>query len=120
LIHGPIWVGMTIQWGMSFFALLITTTMIVFNTHGKRLTTWLFISGLSMMIGVLAMRWNVVIGGQELSKTMKGLLTFYPEVFGRESLMTVAILFTCPFVVLWLATKLLPPWYDGETAKHAT
>jgi len=119
LIHGPIWVGMTIQWGMSFFALFITTTMIVFNTHGKRLVTWLFISGLSMMLGVLAMRWNVVIGGQELSKTMKGLLTFYPEVIGRESLLTVAILFTCPFVVLWLATKLLPPWYDGEAAKHA-
>jgi predicted membrane protein len=118
LIHGPIWVGMTIQWGMSFFALFLTTMMIVFNTHGKRLVTWLFISGLSMMIGVLAMRWNVVIGGQELSKTMKGLLTFYPEVVGRESLLTVAVLFTCPFVVLWLATKLLPPWYEGEAAKH--
>src|SRR5450759_639481 len=110
LIAGPIWAGMYIQWGMSTFALLVTSALLVFNTHGKRLVTWLFLSGLAMMIGVLAMRWNVVIGGQELSKTMKGLLTFYPEMFGRESLFTVLIISICPYVTLWLVTKLLPPW----------
>ncbi len=116
LIAGPIWVGMYIQWGLSFFALFVTSALLLFDVHGKRLVTWLFISGLSMMLGVLAMRWNVVIGGQELSKTMKGLLTFYPEMFGRESMLTVLIIFTCPFVVLWLATQLLPPW--NTAAEH--
>lgn len=110
LIAGPIWVGMYIQWGMSLFALLVTSALMLLNVHGKRLVTWLFLSGLAMMIGVLAMRWNVVIGGQELSKTMKGLLTFYPEMFGRESLLTVLIISICPYVTLWLVTKLLPPW----------
>jgi len=62
----------------------------------------------------LAMRWNVVIGGQELSKTMRGLLTFYPETHGRESLITVACLFTAPFVTLYLAQKLLPTVWEGE------
>lgn len=116
LIKGPIWAGMSIQWAMSFFALVVTTGLLVFNTHGKRLVTWLFLSGLAMMIGVLAMRWNVVIGGQELSKTMKGLLTFYPEMFGRESLFVVLIITICPYVMLWLVTKLLPPWADGKQA----
>ncbi len=116
LIAGPIWVGMYIQWGLSFFALFVTSALLLFDVHGKRLVTWLFISGLSMILGVLAMRWNVVIGGQELSKTMKGLLTFYPEMFGRESMLTVLIIFTCPFVVLWLATQLLPPW--NTAAEH--
>ena len=114
LIKGPIWVGIYIQWGMSLFALLVTSVMFAFGTKGKRLDTWLFISALAMMISVLAMRWNVVIGGQELSKTMKGLLTFYPEMFGRESMSVVAVIFVCPYVVLWLATKLLPPWADGK------
>ena len=67
-----------------------------------------------MMVGVLAMRWNVVIGGQELSKTMRGLMTYHPEVFGRESLFTVSMLFTAPFVVLYLAQKLLPTVWEGE------
>ena len=112
LIEGPIWAGMTIQWAMSIFVLTVTSALLIFNTHGRRLVAWLFLSGLAMMIGVLAMRWNVVIGGQELSKTMKGLLTFYPELFGRESLFVVAIISICPYVLLWLMTKLLPPWED--------
>jgi Ni/Fe-hydrogenase subunit HybB-like protein len=118
LIAGPIWVGMYLQWGLSLFALVVTSTLLLFDVHGKRLVTWLFASGLAMMLGVLAMRWNVVIGGQELSKTMKGLLTFYPEMFGRESLFTVLIISICPYVVLWLMSKLLPPW-NQESASES-
>jgi Ni/Fe-hydrogenase subunit HybB-like protein len=116
LITGPIWAGMSIQWAMSVFVLAVTSALLLYNVHGQRLVNWLFLSGLAMMIGVLAMRWNVVIGGQELSKTMKGLLTYYPEMFGRESLFTVLIISICPYVTLWLATKLLPPWEDGKKA----
>lgn len=114
LISGPIQYGMTLQWGGSIIALVITSVLMIKGTTGKRLVTWLFISGLSMMIGVLAMRWNVVIGGQELSKTMRGLLTFHPEAYGRESLVTVATLFTAPFVTLYLAQKLLPTVWEGD------
>lgn len=120
LIAGPIWVGMYIQWGMSLFALLVTSILMLFDVHGKRLVIWLFASGLAMMIGVLAMRWNVVIGGQELSKTMKGLLTFYPELFGRESLFTVLIISICPYLTLWLVTKVLPPWKDNMLYANAS
>ena len=104
LIVGPIWAGMTIQWAMSLFVLAVTSALLFYNVHGERLVNWLFMAGLAMMIGVLAMRWNVVIGGQELSKTMKGLLTYYPEMFGRESLFTV--------LIIWLVAKLLPPWEE--------
>jgi Ni/Fe-hydrogenase subunit HybB-like protein len=114
LIVGPIWVGMSIQWAMSIFVLIATAALLIYDVHGKHLVNWLFMSGLAMMIGVLAMRWNVVIGGQELSKTMRGLLTYYPEMFGRESLFTVLIISICPYVTLWLVTKLLPPWEDSQ------
>ena len=110
LIMGPIWAGMSIQWGMSLFVLAVTSGLLLYNVHGERLVKWLFAAGLAMMIGVLAMRWNVVIGGQELSKTMKGLLTYYPEIFGRESLSVVALISFMPYFTLWLATKFLPPW----------
>jgi Ni/Fe-hydrogenase subunit HybB-like protein len=114
LIQGPIMIPMIIQWGGSFLALAITSLMMLNVPKGKKLVWGLFISGLAMMIGVLAMRWNVVIGGQELSKTMRGLVTFHPEVFGRESLFTVAMLFTGPFVTLYLAQKFLPTVWEGE------
>ena len=62
------------------------------------------------VIAVLAMRWNVVIGGQELSKTMKGLLTYRPELLGREGILTCLLLLAGPFVALWVLARLLPPW----------
>jgi len=120
LIAGPIWIGMSIQWGLSAVALVILSTMMVLQTEGKKLVIWLFICAFALMLAVLAMRWNVVIGGQELSKTMKGLLTYYPTFWGRESLLTVIILFSSPFITLYLATQLLPPWDDKKShAAHA-
>ena len=110
LIEGPIRYGMMIQWGGSLIVLALLTVLIVFRVEGKALVRGLVISGLGMMIAVLAMRWNVVIGGQELSKTMKGLLVYYPEILSHEGLVAVAIVFTCPFVVLWLITRFLSPW----------
>ena len=118
LIEGPIWAGMVIQWAMSVFVLAVTSSLMIFDVHGKRLVNWLFMCGLAIMIGVLAMRWNVVIGGQELSKTMKGLLTFTPELFGRESLFTVLMISICPYVLLWGVTKLLPPWNEKIEYGH--
>jgi predicted membrane protein len=110
LIEGPIRYGMLIQWGGSLIVLALLTVLIVFRVEGKALVRGLVISGVGMMIAVLAMRWNVVIGGQELSKTMKGLLVYYPEILSHEGLVAVAIVFTCPFVVLWLITRFLSPW----------
>ena len=110
LIEGPIWYGMLIQWIGSLAVLGILTVLIVFKVQGKRLISGMMVSGVGMMIAVLAMRWNVVIGGQELSKTMKGLLVYYPEILSHEGLLAVAIVFTCPFIVLWLITRFLSPW----------
>ena len=118
LIKGPIWAGMSIQWGLSLFALVALSVMMIKQPKGKTLVNWLFACGLAMMIAVLAMRWNVVIGGQELSKTMKGLLTYYPQVVGRESLLVVLLLFISPFVTLNVATQFLPPWLDKKSHPH--
>jgi Ni/Fe-hydrogenase subunit HybB-like protein len=118
LIKGPIWAGMSIQWGLSFFSLIVLSSMMIKNPQGKKFVNWMFICGLSLMLAVLAMRWNVVIGGQELSKTMKGLLTYYPQLVGRESLLTVLLLFIGPFVTLYLATQFLPPWEDAKSHPH--
>lgn len=110
LIEGPIRYGMFIQWGFSLTVLTALSYLILSQARGHILARGMFASGLGMMLGVLAMRWNVVIGGQELSKTMKGLLTYYPEIWGHEGLLAVLFIFLCPFIVLWLVTRFLPPW----------
>ncbi|MGV8934722.1 MAG: NrfD/PsrC family molybdoenzyme membrane anchor subunit [Gallionellaceae bacterium] len=118
LITGPIWAGMSIQWGLSVISLVILSALMILKPKGKVLVNWLFFCGLAMMVAVLAMRWNVVIGGQELSKTMKGLLTYHPKIVGRESLLTVLLLFISPFITLYLATQFLPPWFDKKSHPH--
>jgi Ni/Fe-hydrogenase subunit HybB-like protein len=110
LVSGPISVSLLIQLFGSGVALVVLTILIAFKVRGRPFVVWLTMAAALLLIAVLAMRWNVVIGGQELSKTMKGLLTYEPEVFGREGIVTALFLLTCPFLALWIATRLLPPW----------
>jgi len=58
------------------------------------------------------MRFNVVIGGQEISKTGKGLLTFPWVIFGREGVLAAAGVLIAPFILLLVVVRLLPPWED--------
>jgi Ni/Fe-hydrogenase subunit HybB-like protein len=72
-------------------------------------TRYYFILAILVQLGVFAMRWNVVIGGQLSSKSFQGLLPFHPEVVGKESLLTFGIILCLPFVILYVLTKLLSP-----------
>jgi Ni/Fe-hydrogenase subunit HybB-like protein len=65
-------------------------------------------SALLLLLQVLAMRWNVVIGGQLLSKSMRGYTTYMPGVFDKEGLIVAAIIFTVPFLLLRLADAVVP------------
>jgi Ni/Fe-hydrogenase subunit HybB-like protein len=62
------------------------------------------------MIGIFAMRWNVVIGGQLFSKSFLGY-TSYKMVFAtREGLLPAILLMILPFVIFYVLVNLLPPW----------
>jgi Ni/Fe-hydrogenase subunit HybB-like protein len=59
-------------------------------------------------VGILSMRWNVVIGGQMFSKSFRGLMAYKMELTGMESLMTAIVLFSLPFIILTVLHHLLP------------
>ncbi len=73
------------------------------------------ISGSLALISVLAMRWNVVIGGQLFSKSFLGYTTYKIELVTREGLLVSIGLLILPFCFLWILLKLLPPWSDEGT-----
>jgi Ni/Fe-hydrogenase subunit HybB-like protein len=115
LVAGPLWFSFVwLQVGCSLVAFFILTYIIWRGTQDRQLVVGLTISAVLMLFAVLAMRWNVVIGGQELSKTMHGLLYFYPSFLGREGILATTIVFALPFGVLWVLTRLLPPWVRSE------
>ena len=66
-------------------------------------------SAILTLIGIFAMRWNVVIGGQLFSKSFLGYTTYKMGFATREGLLPALILTALPFAILWVLVKLLPP-----------
>jgi len=67
------------------------------------------LSAALILFGVLAMRWNVVIGGQLFSKSLRGFTTYKMELAGHEGwLMSIALL-VLPFIILGVLVKLFLP-----------
>jgi predicted membrane protein len=72
---------------------------------------WIYgIAGTLTLIGIFAMRWNVVIGGQLFSKSFLGYTTYKMEWATREGVLPAALLLILPFVILAVLIRLLPPW----------
>ena len=66
----------------------------------------IFGSAVMILVGVLAMRWNVVIGGQLFSKSLRGVMGYKLEFAGVEGWLMGAILLSLPFVILTVLVKL--------------
>jgi Ni/Fe-hydrogenase subunit HybB-like protein len=71
------------------------------------------VSGVLTLIGIFAMRWNVVIGGQLFSKSFLGYTTYKMGFATREGLLPALVLMVLPLVILWVLVRLLPPWGHG-------
>lgn len=67
-------------------------------------------------VGIFSIRWNVVMGGQLFSKSLRGLTVYKVELFGAEGLAIAAALLALPFAILWVLVKILPPWSDAPSA----
>ena len=76
------------------------------------------VAGCLTLIGIFAMRWNVVIGGQLFSKSFLGYTTYKMGLVTREGLLVAIALTLLPLLFLWALVKLLPPWPD-ESAPAA-
>ena len=72
------------------------------------------LSAVLALIGIFAMRWNVVIGGQLFSKSFLGYTSYKMEFAAREGLLPAVGLMILPFLIVLALVKLLPPWAKGE------
>jgi predicted membrane protein len=70
------------------------------------------LAGSCTLIGIFAMRWNVVIGGQLFSKSFLGYTTYKMGFVTREGLAPAIFLVILPFIILYVLIKLFPPWYE--------
>jgi len=104
-----IWVGTLVPLG------LLAATQL-FRMREKLRRGIYFGAGLLTLIGIFAMRWNVVIGGQLFSKSYLGYTTYKLQFATREGLLSAVLLMILPFVILWGLVRWLPPWEGKQKA----
>ncbi len=67
-----------------------------------------------LLLQVFIMRWNVVIGGQLMSKSARGYTVFHPEWLDKEGILTVIVVMLIPFVILFILGKIFPFWTEEQ------
>ena len=117
-VKGPLIVPFFIlQFGVgSVLPLLVITFMIWRGITGNALIAGITACAILVLLSVLMMRWNVVIGGQEISKTGRGLLAYHPTILGREGLLAAGVVLTIPVILLLVMVRLFPPWIEDTTS----
>ncbi|MFH1571490.1 MAG: NrfD/PsrC family molybdoenzyme membrane anchor subunit [Gemmatimonadota bacterium] len=80
----------------------------------RRMMYW----GVAILIqlGIFSTRWNVVIGGQLFSKSLRGLTVYKMELLGVEGLLMAGFLLVLPLAILGVLIAVLPPWPDREVS----
>jgi Ni/Fe-hydrogenase subunit HybB-like protein len=95
---------------------LLAATQLWRFTEARRRAMYVTACSLTM-VGIFAMRWNVVIGGQLFSKSFLGYTSYKVEFAAREGLLTAIALMILPLVIFVVLVKLLPPWTERAISK---
>ena len=74
---------------------------------------WGTLSSVILLIQVYSMRWNVVVGGQMVSKSGRGFVFYHPQFFEKEGILPVIILLILPVITLFILSKIFPLWEKG-------
>ena len=94
--------------------ILVVARLRHFNDEMRKMLY--FVSVILIQLGIFSTRWNVVVGGQLFSKSLRGLMTYKMEITGMEGLLMAIALLAAPFVILAILIHLLPPRRLSETA----
>jgi Ni/Fe-hydrogenase subunit HybB-like protein len=99
--------------------LLLALTQLVKLSAAKRKAIYASVC-VMILVGIFAMRWNVVIGGQLFSKSFLGYTTYKVQFAAREGLLPATGLMALPFVIFLVLVKLLPPWEEPGVSHQAS
>lgn len=110
LIAGPLWITyVVIQLlicSLCPFLMLCAAVLIKMPQRWSNLL--IFLSATFLLLQVLLMRWNVVIGGQLVSKSYRGFTSYLPGIFEKEGLIAAAVILIIPFLLLRQFDKIFP------------
>ena len=108
-----VWGQLIVGSGVSFLILAVA----VLAPVRRRVRHWLAgVASVIILLQVLSMRWNVVIGGQLLSKTGKGFHEFHLEWLGKEGILAAIAVFVAPCILLYFLIRVFQPFEQAPAA----
>jgi Ni/Fe-hydrogenase subunit HybB-like protein len=90
--------------------------VVLSRASGRRLLYLANVSSILLLLQVLLMRFNVVIGGQLISKSGRGFVDYHWEILGKEGILTALLIFSGPFIAFYVISRFIPVF--EEPAPH--
>ena len=118
LYTGPLYFSYVVLQVIIFSVIpfLLLSWMNLFRLGDKLVSIFAPVVSLMILFQVLLMRWNVVIGGQLMSKSERGAVYFHPEWFEKEGILPALIIMVLPLAILFVLNRILPFWQEDDPA----
>jgi hypothetical protein len=118
LLSGPLFTSYAIwQMGLlSALPLLVLGYIALSSIRGRMMIHMANFGCLLLLAQVLFMRFNVVVGGQLISKSERGFVEFHWEFFAKEGIFTAAALLSAPLVAYYVISRFIPIFEDPAAA----
>ena len=97
------------------FVMLAINALLRLKQSTAHVLIWL--SSAMLLVQVLLMRWNVVIGGQLISKSMRGFTSYFPGIWEKEGIIAAGVLITLPFFILYFFHRVVSLFPNAEKVK---
>lgn len=115
LIREKLWISYVVLQYLVFSLIpfLLLGINALFRLKEKVANAMIWTAATMLLVQVLLMRWNVVVGGQLVSKSMRGFTDYFPGLWEKEGIAVAAVIFTMPFLILWVFNKIVPLFPDA-------
>jgi predicted membrane protein len=93
---------------LSVIPLLTLAYVVLSGIKGRLLLILANASAIILLLQVLFMRFNVVVGGQLISKSERGFVEYDWELLSKEGPLTAIVLFSAPFIAYYIISQFIP------------
>ena len=110
LLNGPLFGSYVITQVLvlSLFPVFLLGYAVLSSISDKKMLYLANLGSFMLVLQVLFMRFNVVVGGQLISKSERGFVDYHWEIFGGEGVLVSATILAAPFVTFYLVSRFIP------------
>ena len=110
LLNGPLFGSYVITQVLvlSLIPVILLGYVVLSSIGDKKMLYLASLGSFMLVLQVLFMRFNVVVGGQLISKSERGFVDFHWEFFGGEGILVSATILAAPFVTFYILSRFIP------------